>query len=63
MAMKGRDDDLESVVRAALMLLESRQAGIREAVISMLSEALRRRNVEKIEPGSWEEEALWRELL
>jgi hypothetical protein len=58
-----RDDDLENVVRAALMLLESRQAGLRETVVAMLSEALRRRNVAKIEPGSFEEEALWREFL
>jgi len=60
---KGRDEDLENVVRAALLLLEGRQVGARNAVVEMLSEALRKRGVRTVERGSYEEEALWREFL
>lgn len=60
---KGRDEDLENVVRAALLLLEGRHVGARTAVMEMLSEALRKRGVRTVERGSVEEEELWREFL
>jgi hypothetical protein len=57
------EHDLESVARAALYLLETRQVGAREAAAKMLREALDRRRVPGVERGSWEEEQLWRNFL
>lgn len=57
------EHDLESIARAALYLLETRQVGSREAATKMLREVLDRRRVPAVKPGSWEEEQLWRNFL